>query len=60
MVMFAVGVMNVLWMAVLGAIMAAEKLTTTTRLSRITGVVLVAVGGAVIVAAIAAHWPHPV
>src|SRR4029077_18941752 len=29
MVMFAVGVMNVLWMAVLGAIMTAEKLAST-------------------------------
>jgi predicted metal-binding membrane protein len=29
--------MNVIWMAVLGAIMAAEKLTTTTRLSRVLG-----------------------
>jgi predicted metal-binding membrane protein len=35
--MLAVGAMNVLWMAVLGAIMTAEKLMTTARLSRVFG-----------------------
>jgi predicted metal-binding membrane protein len=35
--MLASGTMNVIWMAVLGAIMTAEKLATTARLSRIFG-----------------------
>jgi predicted metal-binding membrane protein len=57
MVMFAVGVMNVLWMAALGTIMAAEKLATTTRFSRAIGGVFVAIGAAFIVGSVVAHWP---
>jgi predicted metal-binding membrane protein len=56
-VMFAVGVMNVLWMAGLGLVMTAEKVMVTTRLSRIIGCVFVAIGAALIVIAVAAHWP---
>jgi predicted metal-binding membrane protein len=59
MVMFAVGVMNVLWMAVLGAIMTAEKLASTMRLSRISGVAFVAIGIAFIATSVVAHWPRP-
>jgi predicted metal-binding membrane protein len=55
--MFAVGVMNVIWMAVLGFIMAAEKIATTARFSRAIGIVLGAVGIAFIAAAVIAHWP---
>ena len=58
MVMFAVGVMNVLWMAVLGIAMTAEKLGTTMRTSRIIGGVLIVVGIAFIAAAVVAHWPQ--
>jgi predicted metal-binding membrane protein len=58
MVMFAVGVMNVLWMAALGSIMAAEKLATTTRFSRVIGVVFVAIGVAFIAVSVVAHWPR--
>ncbi len=43
-VMLAVGTMNVAWMAGLGAIMAAEKMTSTPRVSRLVGTVFVAVG----------------
>ncbi len=57
-VMFAVGAMNVLWMAALGMLMAAEKLATTMWLSRIAGAVFVAVGVVLIASAVAAHWPH--
>lgn len=39
-VMFAVGVMNVFWMALLAVITAIEKTVPTTGLSRITGVIL--------------------
>jgi predicted metal-binding membrane protein len=57
MVMFAVGLMNVLWMAVLGMVMTAEKLATTMRISRAVGVVLIVIGIVFIATAIAAHWP---
>ncbi len=56
-VMFAVGVMNVVWMAMLGFIMAAEKIATTTRFSRIIGVVFALIGVALIVGSVVAHWP---
>jgi predicted metal-binding membrane protein len=56
-VMFAVGVMNVVWIAVLGVIMAGEKLGTGTRFSRAVGVVFVTIGVAFVSSAIAAHWP---
>jgi predicted metal-binding membrane protein len=55
--MFAVGVMNVVWMAALGAIMAIEKINTTTRFSRALGAVFVLAGIAFIVTSVAAHWP---
>jgi predicted metal-binding membrane protein len=56
-VMFAVGTMNVIWMAALGFIMAAEKIAATTRFSRMTGMVFTAIGVGFIAAAAAAHWP---
>jgi len=56
-VMFAVGTMNVVWMSLLGAIMAVEKIAMTTRFSRITGVAFMAIGVGFMAAAIAAHWP---
>ena len=56
--MFAVGVMNVVWMAALGLIMTAEKLTLTNRFSRAIGIVFVAIGVALITVSVAAHWPH--
>jgi len=56
-VMFAVGVMNVIGMAALGFIMAAEKIFTTVRFSRLTGTALAAIGIAFIAAAVIAHWP---
>ncbi len=56
-VMFAVGLMNVLWMAGLGVVMTLEKVSTTTRFSRIIGVVFVGIGVALIVSSVAAHWP---
>ena len=42
--MFAVGTMNVMWMAVLATAMTAEKLIGNARLSHIIGVILIAVG----------------
>jgi predicted metal-binding membrane protein len=55
--MFSVGTMNVLWMAGLGLVMAAEKIAGTPRLSRILGSVLLAVGAATVVVAVLARWP---
>ena len=56
--MFAVGVMNVVWMAALGMVMTIEKVGSTTRFSRALGVVFIAVGAAFIITATAAHWPR--
>jgi predicted metal-binding membrane protein len=55
--MFSVGTMNVLWMAGLGLVMAAEKIAGTPRLSRILGGVMLAVGAATVVVAVLARWP---
>jgi predicted metal-binding membrane protein len=42
--MFALGVMNVVWMALLAAAMTVEKLVNVPRLSYAYGVVLIAAG----------------
>lgn len=55
--MFAVGVMNVVWMAALGLVMAAEKIATTTRVSRTVGAVFALIGVVLIANAIAVNWP---
>jgi predicted metal-binding membrane protein len=57
-VMFAVGVMNVVWMAGLGMVMTIEKIGSGRRFSHAVGVVLVLAGIAFVAAAFAAHWPH--
>jgi len=56
-VMFAVGAMNVLWMAALAAVMTVEKLVSGNRLTYGLGAVLIAVGTAFVMVSIAAHWP---
>ena len=56
-VMFAVGVMNVVWMAALGIVMTIEKMTTGRRFSHAVGVVMMAIGLVLIATAVAAHWP---
>jgi len=56
-VMFAAGAMNIIWMAALGFIMAAEKIATTSRFSRAIGAAFAAIGIAFIADAVAAHWP---
>ena len=55
-VMFAVGVMNVAWMAGLAAVMTIEKLQTGWRFAHGVGVALIAVGTGIAVSAFAAHW----
>jgi predicted metal-binding membrane protein len=57
--MFAVGVMNVIWMAILGAVMAVEKLGVTKWFSRAAGVVFLAVGAIMIVETWITGWPRP-
>ena len=56
-VMFAVGVMNVIWMAALGMVMTIEKIGTGKRFTYAVGVVLIAIGIAVVAASLTAHWP---
>jgi predicted metal-binding membrane protein len=58
-VMFAVGVMNVIWMAGLGIVMTIEKIGSGRRFSHAVGVVLIGAGLAFVVTAWAAHWPVP-
>jgi predicted metal-binding membrane protein len=55
--MFAVGVMSVIWMALLGTVMAIEKVTATMRFSRIIGAVFLAIGLAIVATSAVAHWP---
>lgn len=56
-VMFAVGVMNVIWMAGLGMVMTIEKIGTGKRFSNAVGIALIAGGVAFVTTALAAHWP---
>lgn len=56
-VMFAVGVMNVVWMVALGILMTVEKMTTGRWLTQTIGVALIAAGTGFVVFAFAAHWP---
>ena len=56
-VMFAVGVMNVIWMAGLGIVMAIEKIGTGKRFTPIVGGALIAIGIAFVLVAGVAHWP---
>ncbi len=57
MVMFAVGVMNVIWMAALGMVMTIEKIGSGRRFSNVVGAALIAIGLAFVLSALAAHWP---
>lgn len=49
-VMFAVGVMNVVWIVILGAIMTIEKLSPSPWVSRIVGLVFLAWGAGLVAA----------
>jgi predicted metal-binding membrane protein len=57
MVMFAVGVMNVIWMAALGVVMTVEKIGTAKRFTYGVGAALIAIGITFVLSALAAHWP---
>ena len=56
-VMFSVGLMNVVWMAALGVLMTLEKIGTGRRFSHGVGAALIAIGVAFVLSALAAHWP---
>ena len=56
-VMFAVGLMNVVWMAGLGIVMTLEKLGTGRAFTYTIGVVLIVAGVAFIITSFLAHWP---
>ncbi|MFA6267217.1 MAG: DUF2182 domain-containing protein [Pseudolabrys sp.] len=56
-VMFAVGIMNVVWMAALGVLMTIEKMTVTNRLTYAIGAFAIAAGLALIAGSVIAHWP---
>jgi predicted metal-binding membrane protein len=56
-VMFAVGIMNVVWMAALGIVMTVEKIGTGKRFTYSVGVALIAIGVGLVGLAVAAHWP---
>ncbi len=47
-IMFAAGVMNVIWMAALGVVMTIEKMSTTARFSHVVGAVMIAIGAGLI------------
>lgn len=49
-VMFAAGLMNVVWMALLGVVMTIEKMTSTGRFSRAIGVAFILVGAGFLLA----------
>jgi predicted metal-binding membrane protein len=55
--MFAVGLMNIVWMAALGIVMTTEKVLTGRRFTCAVGVVLVALGAGIVLAAFTGHWP---
>lgn len=55
--MFAVGTMNVVWMAGLGIVMAIEKIGATTRFTKLIGVAMIAAGVVLIARAVVAHAP---
>jgi predicted metal-binding membrane protein len=56
-VMFAVGVMNVIWMAALGIVMTLEKIASGKRLTYGFGAALIATGIFFVLVSFAAHWP---
>jgi predicted metal-binding membrane protein len=56
-VMFAVGVMNVIWMAALGIVMTLEKIGSGRRFTHGVGAAMIAGGIGFVLAALVAHWP---
>ncbi len=57
MVMFAVGVMNIVWMVVLGTVMTVEKMLSGRRFTHMIGVLLIGAGIGIVISAFVSHWP---
>lgn len=57
--MLAVGTMNVVWMAILGAVMAIEKLGRRAWFSYAAGIAFIAIGLFIIVETSITGWPLP-
>jgi predicted metal-binding membrane protein len=55
--MFAVGVMNVVWMAALGIVMTIEKIGSGRTFSHALGAAMILAGLVFVAAAFGAHWP---
>jgi predicted metal-binding membrane protein len=56
-VMFAVGLMSVVWMAVLGIAMTTEKMLSGRSFTYAVGAALIILGAGIALMAIVAHWP---
>lgn len=54
--MFAVGAMNVVWMAGLGLLMTVEKISATTRFTTLTGIAMIVIGVALAARAAVPGW----
>ena len=55
--MFAVGVMNVIWMTALAVVMTSEKMLAGRRFTHALGTVLIIIGASAVLASLADHWP---
>ena len=55
--LFAIGMMNVLWMVALGIVMTIEKIGTGKWFSYAVGAAMIAIGVAFVLSSVAAHWP---
>jgi len=55
-VMLATGTMNVVWMAILGAVMTIEKMTATPRFAKAVGATLIAFGAVFVVSTLSGVW----
>jgi predicted metal-binding membrane protein len=55
--MFAVGLMNVIWMAVLGIVMTTEKMLSGRSFTYAVGAALIILGSGIALMALVAHWP---
>jgi predicted metal-binding membrane protein len=54
--MFAVGLMNVVWMAGIGIAMTLEKMLTGRRFTHAIGVVLIVIGAGIVLTTLAGGW----
>ena len=54
--MFAVGLMNIVWMVGIGIVMTIEKMLTGRRFTHAIGVVLIVTGAGIVLATLAGGW----